>query len=251
MRRWRYAVPLAVAGTLLAAAPGLAEGPTIEAGDNATHTGYAWKPSQAEIAAGGTIAVANPTSVPHGVLWTGGPAKPACTGVPLGEETRKNWSGSCTFAQAGTYAFQCPIHEEMRATVRVSASAPPPGETPETPASGPSATGLRLAKAQHGGVVRGSIEILAPGAAGTLSIALLAKRAALFENGGNALAQIGKLVRSQLPVGRIPFRVALGKAGKRALRRDGSLGLRVKIRVKSADGSVKTFVRGVSVEAVR
>jgi plastocyanin len=123
-------------GTLAAVLPALAISDTT-ATVNATGGGYgstvpvAWSPPQVSIAAGDTVTFANPSNeVPHGVIWTSS-VKPTCSGVP--NEGATHWSGTCMFAQAGTYTYECAVHgREMTGTVTVSAS----GVTTLTPTSG-------------------------------------------------------------------------------------------------------------------
>ncbi len=85
---------------------------------------YAWSPSQTTVAAGGSVTFSTgTTSAPHGIVWTSS-AKPTCSStVPVGENNdAEHWSGTCTFAQAGTYTFHCSVHAEMTGTITVSAA---------------------------------------------------------------------------------------------------------------------------------
>ena len=184
-----------------------AEGPTIEAAGN-FETGYSWRPSTASVGLGGTVAFRNTSStVPHGLTWTGGPAKPSCTGVAL-EAEKTNWSGSCTFAQAGTYTFICPVHPtEMKGSISVSATEAPPGPTPppggttESPLQGTVSQALKLAKSQRGTSVRGSINLSPASAGGKFEALLFAKRASLSTKGGKGMSQVGRFVE-QVPLRR-------------------------------------------------
>jgi hypothetical protein len=58
------------------------------------------------IAQGGTISFEdNESRYPTDVLWKG--SAPSCTsGVPVVPPTKTNWSGTCTFANAGHYGFE-------------------------------------------------------------------------------------------------------------------------------------------------
>lgn len=151
-------------GTAVAVLPAMASSettPTV----NATGGGYlsmnpvAWSPAQVTIDAGGAVTFANHSSeVPHGVIWTSS-VKPTCNGVPSGTENY-NWSGSCTFSQAGTYTFECSVHgREMTGTITVNAtgatttmSAPAPTPVPTTTTTPPVTpkpiTGTHLTRAQ-------------------------------------------------------------------------------------------------------
>src|SRR5581483_10921762 len=116
MRR-QSAIAVAVLGVALALLPGAASStepsPTVDAVNQGLY-GHAWSPSQVAVATGGAVTLRNSTTVPHGVEWVGGPATPTCEkGVPVGTTpaaSGKEWSGSCTFSQAGTYTFYCTVH---------------------------------------------------------------------------------------------------------------------------------------------
>jgi plastocyanin len=114
---------LGVALLLVAAVTGLAATPTIEA-TGASLSSYAWTPSTAEVDSGGSVNFKNPTGTSHGLVWESGPETPSCTGTPgVGEA---NWSGSCSFAQGGTYSFYCPVHPtRMKGTITVAGPAAP------------------------------------------------------------------------------------------------------------------------------
>jgi plastocyanin len=124
--RWRAAL-LGTAVLVLPAVASSETGPTIEA-ENKPGGSHAWSPTQASVSAGGAVTISNPTAVNHGVEWKAGPTTPNCSaGVPVGTSPSASgtkWSGTCVFAQPGTYIFYCTVHgQEMTATVTVSASA--------------------------------------------------------------------------------------------------------------------------------
>jgi plastocyanin len=122
-RRLVSTVLLSVVGLGLAAASGLAVEPAIEATGSSLAT-YAWTPSTAAVDSGGSVTFKNPTANPHGLAWESGPETPGCTGTS--NVGAANWSGSCTFAQGGTYRFYCPVHPTlMKGTVSVSGPAAP------------------------------------------------------------------------------------------------------------------------------
>jgi plastocyanin len=117
-------VLLGVLALGLTAVNGLAAEPTIEATGNSFAT-YAWAPATAQVEGGDSVAFKNPTANLHGLVWeSGNPATPSCTGTPnMGQG---NWSGSCTFAQGGTYKFYCPVHPtQMKGTITVTGSVAP------------------------------------------------------------------------------------------------------------------------------
>jgi plastocyanin len=155
-RRALAALGLGLVAVLLPAASSSAGGPTIEAASDGAY-GFAWRPSSAEIGAGGAVSFKSASAiVPHGVSWRSGPEAPSCSGVPV-EEEKTSWSGSCTFAQPGTYAFVCTVHPtEMKGTITVlSAEAPPAGPPPGSgestgsPLAGPASRALKIAKRQR------------------------------------------------------------------------------------------------------
>jgi plastocyanin len=89
---------------------------------------YHWQPNAGEITPGGSVEFKNSQANPHGVVFEAPPSAPNCTGVPSVGTT--NWSGSCTFAQAGTYKFYCPVHPtEMKGTITVNGPAAPVATT--------------------------------------------------------------------------------------------------------------------------
>lgn len=245
-------MPLAVAALLLAVAASAAGGPTIEAAGGGGYAFY-WSPSSAEVGTGGSVTFKNSSaSVPHGVEWTGTPpATPSCSGVPIGEG-RTSWSGSCTFAQPGTYTFRCVVHPtEMTGAITVSASGTvttSPSPPSESPLSGPAAQALKLASSQRGSV-RGSIAVSQAGAGARLEVDLLARRAALLGAGHTGRQRVGRLIRSALQPGRISFTVPLGRPARRTLRRHGRLSLRVEVIVTPQHGPAVKLKRGVLLHA--
>jgi plastocyanin len=230
------------AGLLLPAVAVSADGPTIEATSGGG--GFAWNPATAAVGPGGAVNFkSNSTVVEHGVTWTGGPGTPSCTGVPI-NEGRTSWSGSCTFASPGNYAFVCSVHPiEMKGTITVGSgetNPPPPGSS----TTGPVAKDLKIAKSQRGGVVRGSIQVLA-GAGGKLEVELLGARAVLLGPGKAGKMRVGRTVRSSLPSGRVQFSVSLKPVARRALRLKKRLSLTVRIVVTAPGRPALTLKRGV------
>ncbi len=246
-----FAAPLALAALLLAGTAGAAEGPTIEAAERAGYGGFEWKPASAEVGTGGSVTFKNSTSIQHGIEWTGTPpGTPSCSGVPVGT-WGTNWTGTCTFTQAGTYSFRCPVHPaEMTGTITVSSSGtvttgpPPPAEPPESAPGGPPARSLGLARSQRG-AVRGSIVVSQAGAGARLEVDLLAGQAALSGAGRGGGHRVGRLVRSALQPGRVSFTVPISGLGRRALRRHGRLPLTVEVIVAPRHGAALKLKRGV------
>jgi len=204
---------------------------------------------------GASVAFRNPGYlVPHGVHWTGGPERPSCSGVPV-DSSGTNWSGACTFAMPGTYTFVCTVHpEEMRGTISVSSSgetgplpSPAPGQPPASP-EGPVIEGLRLAKSQHGGWVRGSIAVSPAAVGGELVVELDATRASLGRR-GMGIVRVGKLSRSVSNPGPQPFAVHPTASAQRALRSRGRLPLTVKVTAGPPDGPRTTLTRRIELHA--
>jgi plastocyanin len=252
-RKRQFALALLAASVLaLQFVPGSsADGPTIESAEREGPS-YFWRPSTASVSLGGTVNFkSSSTIIPHGLKWTGGPMEPTCTGVPIeGEKT--NWSGSCTFAQAGAYSFVCSVHPtEMKGTITVSSTETPPGGTPppppgstESPLQGSASQALKLAKSQRGESVRGSVNLSPASAGGKLEVLLLAKRASLSA-GGSATRRVGRIVRSPLRAGWVAFTVALKSPARRALRSRKKLPLTAQVIVRPPGRAALTLKRGV------
>lgn len=240
---------LVCVGALYASTTGVADEPVIEPAESAG--GFAWRPSAVTVPSGGTVAFRNPGYyVPHGVAWTGGPATPSCNGVPV-NSSGTAWSGTCTFAQAGTYTFVCTVHpQEMKGTITVSAGeappvspAPAPTQPPDSP-QGRAFEDLRLARVQHGDAVRGSLVVSAVAAGGRLKVELGAKRASLGGT-GRGTVRVGHLIRPQVEAGRQAFTVPLGASARGALQRHGSVAVTVQILVAPPSGSPTKATRKV------
>ena len=229
-----------------------------------------WLPATAHIGEGGSVKFANPYSeLPHGLEFTGGPAKPSCTGIPAaaGEVTgATSWQGECSFSAPGTYTFLCTVHPAtMTGTVVVSAagttttttttstgstgsSTPPPSETPPTgqPSgkpqllAGTAAAAVKVSPSQRGRSVRGSLALAPAAAGGTLKFELLGTLS------GKQCVLAGRLSRVSLSAGKVPFVVGLNARAKRALRLRGHLALRLRVRIASTGGSVLTLTRSVT-----
>jgi plastocyanin len=213
---------------------------------------HAWSPEQVAVAVGGAVSIQNPGAVPHGVHWVGGPITPTCSGgVPVGtapSASGVHWSGTCTFAQAGTYIFYCSVHgSEMTGRITVSAAGTPvPTPSSEgSPLAGNVSEAVKLARSQRGRAVRGSIEVSQAGAGSRLQVDLLAKRASLASAGQSGLVRVGRLVRTSLQPATVSFKVPVDARAKRALAIHRRLALSVRIVVSPVHGSVVTVTRSV------
>jgi hypothetical protein len=121
----------------------------------------------------------------------------------------------------------------------VTTAAPPSSGKPKTAsASGPLLKSVKLASAQHGEAVHGSLIVSSAGSGGKLQIELLAKGAA---------APLGKFVRSSLHAGNLTFALPLHAEGMATLRRHRRLALTVKITLTPSHGTAKTVTRAVVV----
>jgi plastocyanin len=154
--RKRYLPLAALLGAAVAVLPAIASSETtpVEAVNEGGTYGetHRWSPSQETVIAGNAVTFRNQTAVRHGVNWINPPAKPVCDStVPVGTTEAAagtNWSGACTFAQAGTYTFYCTVHgAAMSGTITV--------KTPGTPIA---ATGLPTEVTQTGARLNGTVK---------------------------------------------------------------------------------------------
>jgi plastocyanin len=271
--RKRHLLLAAALGSAVAIVPAIASSeasPTVSGLES-----IMWSPAEVAVASGGTVSFQDSSgSVPHGVVWeAGNPETPVCNGVPI-DEGQTSWKGSCTFAKAGTYRYYCSVHGmAMSGTIVVgSLNSPPaptapaapttPGDTETTPppsstGEGPPGVGLasplvgsaaqaiRLARAQHGESVRGSIQVSPAGAGARLEVELLASDAVPVDKGRAAQVRIGGLARSSLKPGRVSFSAPLSRKGHASLRRRGRLVVTVRIALTPAHGAAVRATRVV------
>ena len=267
-------VGLLGAGTvILPAIAGSETSPTIRAyayRHQGSETRY-WLPETAKVGEGGTVVFANPSSeVKHGLEFTGGPAKPSCTGLPAaaGEKTgATSWQAECSFSAPGTYTFICTVHPlEMKGSVTVSPAGvttttttttttsgtststssttpPSPGVEPVgSPAPGAPAAALALKRIQRGHVVRGSLDLAHSARGGTLRLELIATL------GANRLL-VGRLTRTLSAGGTVSFAVALDARGRRLQSRRHLLALRLRATLAEPGTSPLLFTREVTLRA--
>jgi plastocyanin len=227
------------------------------------YSNHSWMPSTAMILSGGVVKFSNPSSeVPHGLKFTGGPATPACSAIPVAATEASgatNWHGECTFSTPGTYTFICTVHPtEMKGTITVNASGttttttttPVPTPTtptaPVEPSSGSPLTGSpSLRASQRGSTVKGSLDISKAGAGDRLEIDVFAQSASLAKSGHSRRVRVGRLIRGSVPAGELPFAVKLNAGARSTLKRHHRLGLAVRIMLTPLHGESTTLTRSV------
>ncbi|HST56662.1 MAG TPA: plastocyanin/azurin family copper-binding protein [Solirubrobacteraceae bacterium] len=256
-KRIGIAALIALAGAAVAVIPAVASSdtsPTVNGLDTVV-----WSPAQVSVDVGGSVNFVNSSGVLHGVVWNGGPATPTCSGIPLGDNFGSSWSGSCAFAQAGTYSYYCSYHgSSMAGKVIVSAPGSPTTPTTSTP-TGTTTTGstpgggtplplalgaVSVAKTQHGTSVRGSAKL---GQAGSrLEVDLGAPTAALAASYGSTKSNAGRLIKRAVGSGKVSFSARLNAKARQALRRRGRLALKVTITVAPPGGAARHATRHVT-----
>ncbi len=229
------------------------------------------------IAQGGTISFEdNDADAPTDVIWIGAARPTSCVGVVEAPPTKTGWKGTCTFSTAGEYEFESQelfndgtsnytkykvivegtttgTTPTTPTTTTPTTTTPTTTTTPSEPSSGSPLDGgskaLKLASSQHGSSLHGSIKVSQPGAGGRLEVGLFAAGASLAKAGHPAQVRIGRLLRSSLKAGNVPFSVPLTAKGKAALRRHRRLALTVKITLTPLHGAAVRITRSVVVHA--
>lgn len=239
--------------------------------------GIMWSPMEVTIAAGGTVTFSDPSKkVPHGVVWQSGPETPSCSGVPI-DSGATDWTGTCTFVQAGTYYYYCYVHGNVMSgvihvegagtttstgTTETTGTAGGGDETPgggygstnPTSAAGqppPSGSSTPTANTTRGDSLGAGALILRTrqrrDVRGSLSVAqqgstlrvtLLLARGELGAHAHRrGTILAGQLLRSGLAAGRIAFEVPLDARARAALRRRGKLALLTQITLVPPGGA--------------
>jgi hypothetical protein len=278
----------ALVGAAVAVLPALAAGPSeaqLEVNENCVENNWpCWaapgsgpKPPPASkvlIAPGGEVKFADKTTTAAAVVWTG--SAPACTGVPATAMT--GWEGTCKFEDPGTYKFESStlfneggsldytkyeivvesaaiLTAPTTTTTTTTPTTTPTNATtlPSEPSHGPALQGgpkgLELAGSQHGATVRGSIVVSEAASGGRLEVGLFAARASLAKTRHPRQVAVGRLARSSLKAGHVPFSVPLNAKGKVALRHHRRLALTVKITVTPQHGTAMTATGTVVIHA--
>jgi plastocyanin len=266
------AAALGAASVALPGALAAETSPTIAAQNLGIYTHY-WTPDSVAVEPGASVTIENTTEVAHGVHWTGGPGTPECApSVPVGSteaQSGTKWSGTCTFATAGVYTFDCTVHgPAMKGTVTVgpngsstistsTSPSPPPTSTPTQPPStgdeqasaplpllaGPASTAVKLLAASHGAVVHGSLALGGGSEGSKLEVEVLAARAALGRHHGPANVRVAQLVRGSLSGGVVRFAISLDAAARHALHASGHLHLKVELELTGAQGGSVRLTR--------
>jgi plastocyanin len=259
---------LGLAVAVLPAMASSAETTPVEAvNEGEAYEHHRWSPAQVTVLVGAAVTFRNTSEVPHGVEWRSA-IKPSCEEgpgkVPVGTAPAASgtkWSGACTFSHPGTYTFYCTIHgPEMTGTITVNAESPTPttNTAPTTPTAptttnpttpGPSSSpligGPSVRSSQRGGTVRGSLEVSQAGAGGRLEVDLFANSASLATARHPTRVPVGRLVRSSVSAGKVPFAVGLTPRARRALKRHHRLALTVTITLTPKHGGQFNVTRVV------
>ena len=216
------------------------------------------------------MTLSNHTAIEHGVHWVGGPETPGCSGIPVGTTSATkgtNWSGTCTFTKPGVYTFYCTVHgPEMTGTITVTAAGTPiPTPTPTPPPTIPlepgsespigqpllgGSRGVKLPNSQRGSSIHGSVAIAQAGVGGRLEVRVYAAGASLVRTRHartrhSSPVRVGRLVRTGVVAGNVPFIVKLDAVARRALKHDRRLGLTVKVTLTPPHGEPFTVTRAV------
>ncbi len=232
------------------------------------------------IAEGGVITFSDRTSVATNIAWVG--AAPTCSSsVPVSPmPAQAGWEGACTFERAGHYKFEGTglyfAYTKYEIVVEAAGGATSTGtgttttgssssgdtgsgpgsstqsggQTPTgTPLASPFAGGesaaVKLAAAQRGASVHGSVDLSPAAAGGRLEVALLARGASLASAGRSSRVLVGRVTHASLRAGIATFTVALDARARHALRVHGQLALSVRIVLRPAQGAAVTITRNV------
>lgn len=280
--RKRYLPLAAVLGVAVAVLPALAASSTVklEVNENCVQpnwpcwatTGSSQPAFKTTVASGGTV-----TFVDHGkeanIAWTG--TAPTCEpSVPVAPAAPKTgWEGKCTFATPGAYKFESStlfkesgyanidytkyeIVVEGSATTTTTTgttgtttttTTTTPPASPESPLAGSQSQAVKVAKSQHGGSVKGSINLSKAAAGDRLEVDLFAQSASLAKAKHSTRVRVGRYVHSSLSAGQLSFSVKLNAKARRAVKRHHRLALTVEIVLTPASGEAMAITRSATV----
>jgi plastocyanin len=194
------------------------------------------------IAPGATVTFGYPAGASfHNLVFTG-PKPSACENLPPGPRP-KGWQAECTFAEPGTYAFVCGLHDSMTGSVVVAAPTPAPTATSD-PATTPAASAtptpvptaappaeatlaVKLAPKQRGTRVRGTVEVEQPASKLEVTVTARLKKARV---------RVGRWVKPSTATGPVAFSVPLDARARRALRSARSLTITVAVALTQPSG---------------
>jgi plastocyanin len=230
------------------------------------------------IATGGTVTFDYPAGTSrHNVDFTDAKpssctqtAPPSAANVPPLPPTVQGpgWAGTCTFSTAGTYAFRCDLHLNMKGTVVVRdpvVETPTPTPTPSpaagaTPAPTPTAApvaarrpqstltrAVDLSRPQTGSRVRGRVDVQA--GPSRLEVTLRALRARLSGGHSGKLVRVGRWRQAAANAGSVAFSVRLSARARRAQHRRHRLRVAVTVTLRPPGG--QTLTRTVHVVTLR
>jgi hypothetical protein len=222
------------------------------------------------VASGGTVTFVDQKTAAN-IAWTG--TAPTCEpSVPVAPAAPKTgWEGKCTFAAPGTYKFESSTlfkdfyndYTKYEIVVEGSTTTTTTGTTgtttttttttspasSESPLAGSGSQAVKVSKSQHGGSVRGSINLSKAAAGYHLEVDLLTQSAVLAKAKHSTRVRVGRYVRSSLSAGRLSFSVKLNVKARRAIRRHHRLPLTVEIALTPASGKALTITRSVTLHA--
>ncbi len=173
----------------------------------------------------------------------------------------RNTSSEIVSGADQTFTTLSPIEPPPTKTTTTTTPTPPPFTPPigsllvkpEPTLSGSPlpASSVKLSAPRRSSTVRGSLEVGQAGAGGRLEVDLLAKGSQLSDSRGSRSksVRVGRLVRSAVSAGRLPFSVVLTAPGKRALARRHRLAVTVKIALTPTQGATVTVTRSVTLRS--
>jgi plastocyanin len=141
-----------------------------------------------------------------------------------------------------TTAIPPPTEETPPAGAPPPTTTTPPSTASPSPPRGPAlGFAVKVAPGKNGAPVRGSVEVLAPGAGGKLVVELRTK--------GRKGALVGKATKAGVAAGRVSFSVPLNSKAKSILKSRGRLALAVAIVLTPPSGAPVSVTKSVTVTA--
>ncbi len=275
--RKRYLPLAAVLGVAVAGLPALAASSTakLEMNENCVQPDWpCWAtPGSSQptfkttVASGGTVTFVDQKTAAN-IAWTG--TAPTCEpSVPVAPAAPKTgWEGKCTFEKPGTYKFESSTlfkdayEDYTKYEVVAEGSATTtgtPGTTgttttttpttsppsPESLLAGSESQAVKVAKSQHGGSVKGSINLSKAAAGYRLEVDLLTQSASLAKTKHSTRVRVGRYLHSSLSAGKLSFSVKLNANARRAIKRHHRLALTVEIVLTPVAGAPVSVARSV------